>query len=410
MSSRSARTWIGWCALGVMASCSSAGGLGGRGGSGGAAAAAGGKSGTGGGAGGAAGGATASGGAAGGQPVDTAGGLVMQAGVMLSVPANAVSAPTAITVATTTAPSGYALASQAYEFGPAGTVFAKPVAVTIPLDASMPGAHVFWSNANGGFDDVGGTVNGSSITASVSHFSIGFCAVPQASSAGGASGGGGNSGGSGGGGGMTSAGTGGQSGASGGGGGAAGGGAGGPGGAGGTAGSAAGVSGNGGAGAGGTGGAGGSSTLMDAGLNGDAAAALCKTTPLNLPFATIHTPEAGGAAPDASAYLGGTLVSGRYYLSSVTHYGGGTYAGARQVQYTIDTTAQTIVIGEFVPNTPGSGQFTAMTYTLVAPNTLQVTVVCNTGTTPAGTFDMYFTVSGSQIVLTTAGSADVLTI
>ena len=89
------------------------------------------------------------------------------------------------------------------------------------------------------------------------------------------------------------------------------------------------------------------------------------------------------------------------------HYGGGTYAGTKQAQYTIDAIAQTIVIGEFVPNTPGPGQFTAMTYAIVAPHTLRVTVVCNTGTTPTGTFDMYYAVNGSQTTLTTVGSSDV---
>ena len=61
---------------------------------------------------------TAGGGAGGGQPVGPSGGVVSQAGVTLSVPANALSSATMITVAPTTAPAGYALASQVYQFGP----------------------------------------------------------------------------------------------------------------------------------------------------------------------------------------------------------------------------------------------------------------------------------------------------
>jgi hypothetical protein len=111
--------------------------------------------------------------------------------------------------------------------------------------------------------------------------------------------------------------------------------------------------------------------------------------------------------PAASSYAGGTLVSGRYYLTGVTHYGGGTYTGSRQAQYTIDAAAQTIQIGEFVPNGGGS-QYVGMTYSVVDAHTLQVTVVCNTGTSPSGTFDMYYTVNGSQITINSAGSNDVL--
>jgi hypothetical protein len=411
--------WIGWCGvLALVASCSSSSGAGGTGGTsatsgGSGGVAAGGNSGSGGGAGGSAGGAGATGGSGGGQAVGISGGSVTQAGVTLDVPANAVSTTTTITVATTTAPSGYTLASLAYEFGPAGTVFAQPVAVTIPLTSVMSGVHVFWSNSSGGFDDVGGTVNGSSITANVSHFSIGFCAVPKSGSgSGGATATGGAAGGS-------ATGSGGQAGAGTGSGGSISSGSGGSGtdtggntGAAGTSGTgAAGSSGTGtggsaGTGAAGSSGAGGTSGPTDAGLGPDAESSLCKAAPLNLAGGTISLSEAG-AAPDASTYTGGTLVSGKSYLKSVTHYGGGPYKGAQQQQMTIDTTAQTIVIGQYLPNTPGS-QYLVMTYAIVAANTLQVTVACNSQTTPTGTFDTYYTVSGSQITMTTAGSNDVL--
>jgi hypothetical protein len=337
---------------------------------------------------------------------------VVQAGVTLTIPTSALSTSTAITVATTAAPSGYTLASAAYQFGPSGTTFAQPVAVTIPLTSVTPGVHLFWSNASGGFDDVGGTVTGSSLTANVNHFSIGFCAIPKTGSAtggttggtGGSSASGGASGASGGGGQAGADAAGGVSGAAGSGLGAGGSSSSGAGGSGaGTGGTGAGTGGS--AGTTGAGGGAGASGATDAGLSGDAAASLCKTFPLNLPFASVSNVDAG-IAPDSSAYAGGTIASGRYYLTSVTHYGGGSYSGSKQAQYTFDATAKTIVIGEFVP-TVGGSQYVGMTYTEINADTLRVTVVCNSGTTPSGTFDMYYTVNGSQITLTAVGSSDV---
>jgi hypothetical protein len=406
------RTSIGCCALaGVLASCSSSGvsGTGGSGGGGGGGTAAAGgtaATGTGGSASGGAVGAGSggSGGSGGGQAVGTSGGTVVQSGVTLSIPTSALSTSTVITVAPTAAPSGYTLASEAYQFGPSGTTFAQPVAVTIPLTSATAGVHLFWSNAGGGFDDVGGTVTGSNLTANVTHFSVGFCAIPKASGAGGSSAAGGASG-SGGSAGTT--GGGGQAG-----GGATGGVSGGTGGSAGTTGSGGGAGTTGAGGSAGTTGAGGSAGATgagggatDAGLSGDAAASLCKTSPLNLPFASISNVDAG-VVPDSSAYAGGTIASRTYDLTSVTHYGGGSYTGSRQAQYIFDATAKTIVIGEFVP-TVGGSQYVGMTYTEINANTLRVTVVCNSGTTPSGTFDMYYTVNGSQITLTAVGSNDV---
>jgi hypothetical protein len=211
------RVWSVALVAGLLASCGSSGGSGGgQGGSGGGSAGGGGGGGSGlagkggvGGAGGQGGMAGAGGGGgsggAGGQIVGTSGGTVTQDGVKLVVPANALSANTVITVATATAPSGYTLVSGAYQFGPSGTTFAQLVAVTIPLTVSAAGAHMFWSNTIGGFDDIGGTVSGMSVTANVSHFSIGFCALPVTdggATEGGATGNGGAAGGAGGNGGA----------------------------------------------------------------------------------------------------------------------------------------------------------------------------------------------------------------
>ncbi len=73
---------------------------------------------------------------AGGTSIDTSGGDVSEAGLTLSIPSGAVSAPVTITVDETTtvsAPPGFVLVGPAYDLGPDGTQFAKPVLVSIEL-------------------------------------------------------------------------------------------------------------------------------------------------------------------------------------------------------------------------------------------------------------------------------------
>ena len=110
----------------------------------------------------------------GAQTIGTFGGTVSRSGVTLTIPAGALSVDTAITIARTAAPSGYTLASPAYMFGPAGTTFAMPATVSIPLTGAAAGAHLFWSNTSGGFDDLGGTISMMTLTGQVTHFSVGF--------------------------------------------------------------------------------------------------------------------------------------------------------------------------------------------------------------------------------------------
>jgi hypothetical protein len=127
---------------------------------------------------------------------------------------------------------------------------------------------------------------------------------------------------------------------------------------------------------------------------------------LNLPGASVTYPEAG-AAPDASTYTGGTILSGRYFLTAVAHYGGGTYSGPVQAQYIIDATAQTIAIGERM----GATYYEGMSYAPVDAHTLAASVLCNTSPNSSmsgATYD--YTVSGSTLTLTVNGSADVLTL
>jgi len=392
------RRWIGWLAVPVFVlACSSS------------------SDDTGAGSGGSGGGSNAA------QSVGPAGATLVQNGVTLSIPANSVAADTAITVSVAAAPAGYTLASQAYQFGPAGTVFLTPITVTIPLSSAAPGAHLFWSNASGGFDDVGGTVNGLTLTGQVTHFSIGFCAIPvkdggapppiDASSTG-----------QGGAGGSLGLGNGGQGGVT----------------------SSGGSSGNGGtdastqadgsnatvdaspaadgstAPADASTGADSSTGSADASIGADSstgstdasvaadgpadaaaidAAALCAPYGLNLPFAQVGTLDSA-APPDASTYTGGAITSAKYHLAGVTHYGAGQYSGTRQANFTIDTTAKTIQMATF-------GGFIGMTYTNVDAKTIQATVVCNTSDAAVSSFTWYYTATVSNLTLTEVGSSDV---
>jgi hypothetical protein len=147
-----------------------------------------------------------------------------------------------------------------------------------------------------------------------------------------------------------------------------------------------------------------SDTGLDAGsaANPVDAASLCAPFGLNLPAAKVTYLDSS-APPDPSSYAGGTINSGKRYLTGVTHYGSGQYSGSRQAIYTLDANAQTIQIAQF-------NGYIGMTYVSVAPNKLQGTVVCNTGTTNVTSFTYYYDASGTTLTLTEEGSSDVLTL
>jgi hypothetical protein len=174
-----------------------------------------------------------------------------------------------------------------------------------------------------------------------------------------------------------------------------------------------GSAGGGAAGAGGSSGGGSGGTASDASA-ADAsaidAAALCATTGLNLPAAKVTYVD-GSAPPDPTTYTGGTIMSGKHYLTAVTHYGTGTYTGSKQAQYTFNPSAGTIQIGEFT----GMGSaYIGMTYVEVDAHTLAATVVCDTSDGGTTSSQFYYTVSstdlGTSLTITSAGSSDVLTI
>lgn len=137
---------VGCSLLGVVSACSSsdssapaAGGSGGVAGSAGAGGSAGAA-----GAAGAAGSGGAGGASTGARTIVAAeGGAITADGIVLDIPAGALAADTAITLAVSdgsTSPDAASLVAKVYDFGPNGTKFSKPVTLTIAFDAGKLGS------------------------------------------------------------------------------------------------------------------------------------------------------------------------------------------------------------------------------------------------------------------------------
>lgn len=122
----------------------------------------------------------------------TGGSLSLSNGTTIEVPPGALPPGVdtiTVTSAPAAAPSEYAAASPVYVFGPDGTVFLKPLKVSIPV--SLPAGKsasdltILWSRAHGdGFDmvpseltAVAGSSTGFVATGEVTHFSQGFCGL-----------------------------------------------------------------------------------------------------------------------------------------------------------------------------------------------------------------------------------------
>jgi hypothetical protein len=110
----------------------------------------------------------------------TGGTVSLGGGPSLQVPAGALAASTDITIQSTgrTAPSGGPI----YQFSPAGTTFAQDATVQMPVPAGVANPRIYWTEAGSTtqFDALPTSVNGSTASAQVSHFSLGYVApAPQ---------------------------------------------------------------------------------------------------------------------------------------------------------------------------------------------------------------------------------------
>ena len=79
-------------------------------------------------------------------------------GAKIAIPADALDADLSLTmaVASEAPPAELQPASPRYEFGPAGTVFARPVKVSFPVTGSVANPTIYWSKADGsGYEPIG---------------------------------------------------------------------------------------------------------------------------------------------------------------------------------------------------------------------------------------------------------------
>jgi hypothetical protein len=112
------------------------------------------------------------------QTIGAAGGTVTATGVVLTIPAGALSGDTAISITPNAAaiPDGYAGLSPLYEFLPTGTKFARPATIAFTTSSAGTNPTVYWSNDTGTYDALDTTVTGNGVSAPIQHFSTGFAA------------------------------------------------------------------------------------------------------------------------------------------------------------------------------------------------------------------------------------------
>jgi hypothetical protein len=116
------------------------------------------------------------------QPIGPTGGTINVAGATVTFPAGAVAADTKITISVDPAgvPAGYVALSKLFKCEPSGTEFAKPVEMRMPFTDDGKGGTLFWSSgADPTFKDLGGRIEGTTMVATVQHFSSGFVGRPS---------------------------------------------------------------------------------------------------------------------------------------------------------------------------------------------------------------------------------------
>lgn len=109
------------------------------------------------------------------QVVDAAGGTVAFEGVVVTIPEGALDGPQTITIARSTAapPPGATLLAPMYQFGPEGLQFKLPVTVSMAFDGDGADAVIYWSTANGDFEQSSDDVWENKVTTRQLHFSNG---------------------------------------------------------------------------------------------------------------------------------------------------------------------------------------------------------------------------------------------
>jgi hypothetical protein len=111
------------------------------------------------------------------QTIGPEGGTIRLDGAVVTFPPGAVASPTAITIAATdeAPPAGFVARSRIYECGPTGLSFPEKVTMAMEFSPDDQPVTMFWSSGDDPtFKEVGGAPSGSTLSASVAHFSKGF--------------------------------------------------------------------------------------------------------------------------------------------------------------------------------------------------------------------------------------------
>lgn len=112
------------------------------------------------------------------KPIGPEGGTIEVSGAVVTFPKGSVAKETMITISVddaTQVPEGFVALSKLFKCEPSGTAFAQPVEMRMPFTDDGQGGTLFWSSgADPAFKDLGGRKEGTTMIATVMHFSSGF--------------------------------------------------------------------------------------------------------------------------------------------------------------------------------------------------------------------------------------------
>lgn len=112
------------------------------------------------------------------QAIGPEGGTIEVGGAVVTFPKGAVSQSTMIRISVqppAAVPAGFVALSSLFTCEPAGTEFLLPVEMRMPFTDDGKGGTLFWSTgADPTFKDLGGHAEGTTVVATVQHFSAGF--------------------------------------------------------------------------------------------------------------------------------------------------------------------------------------------------------------------------------------------
>jgi hypothetical protein len=125
---------------------------------------------------------------------------------------------------------------------------------------------------------------------------------------------------------------------------------------------------------------------------------LCAPITIGAPPATV-TNINNGKAVDPAAFTGGTIPSGTYYLTSVTHFGV-AYTGPTREIWVIDPPAKTLADAALTGTT---SSYAGYAVSNSAPSVLAGVATCGA----TGTLSWNYVVSGGMLSVNPRGSSDV---